>query len=134
MNQLQAVALNEGVRRRKGLWSKAGGVQLGSLALAPWATRRREDLLAWLDYLEPRIAKLTAAIEQEAQKRPRAQQLMTHPGVGPLTALAFLLVIGTPQRFSCGQQIGSYLGLIPSEDSSGDRRRLGHISKQGNAL
>jgi transposase len=134
MNQLQAVALNEGVRRRKGLWSKAGRVQLGSLALAPWATRRREDLLALLDYLEPRIAKLTAAIEQEAQKRPRARQLMTHPGVGPLTALAFLLVIGTPQRFSCGKQIGSYLGLIPSEDSSGDRRRLGHISKQGNAL
>ena len=134
MNQLQAVALNEGVRRRKRLWSKAGRVQLGSLALAPWATRRREDLLALLDYLEPRIAKLTAAIEQEAQKRPRARQLMTHPGVGPITALAFLLVIGTPQRFARGKQMGSYLGLIPSEDSSGDRRRLGHISKQGNAL
>jgi len=59
---------------------------------------------------------------------------MTHPGVGPLTALAFLLVIGTPQRFACGKQIGSYLGLIPSEDSSGNSRRLGHISKQGNAL
>src|SRR5438132_2565328 len=54
--------------------------------------------------------------------------------VGPLTALAFELVIGTPERFGCGKQIASYVGLVPSEESSGDRRRLGHISKQGNSL
>jgi transposase len=59
---------------------------------------------------------------------------MTHPGVGPITALAFVLVLGTPQRFSCGKQVASYLGLVPSEDSSADRRRLGHITKQGNTL
>src|SRR5437870_7531010 len=59
---------------------------------------------------------------------------MTHPGVGPLTALAFELVIGTPKRFGCGKQIASYVGLVPLEESSGDRRRLGHISKQGNSL
>jgi transposase len=45
-----------------------------------------------------------------------------------------VLVIGTAERFRCDKQIASYLGLVPSEDSSGDRRRLGHISKQGNAL
>jgi len=73
MNQLQAVALNEGVRRRKGLWIKAGRVQLESLALAPWATRRRQDLLDLLEYPEPRITELPAAIEQEAQKRPTAR-------------------------------------------------------------
>ena len=59
---------------------------------------------------------------------------MTHPGVGSITALAFVLVIGTPYRFGCSKQVASYLGLVPSEDSSADRRRLGHISKQGNAL
>ena len=59
---------------------------------------------------------------------------MAHPGVGPLTALAFVLVIGTAERFGCGKQIASYLGLVPSEDSSGERGRLGHISKQGNSL
>ncbi|MBV8890886.1 MAG: IS110 family transposase, partial [Acidobacteria bacterium] len=57
-----------------------------------------------------------------------------HPGVGPLTALAFELVIGTPERFACAKQIASYVGLVPAEESSGDRRRLGHISKQGNVL
>ena len=60
------------------------------------------------------------------------RRLMTHPGVGPLTALAFELVIGTPQRFHCGKQVASYVGLVPSEESSGDRRRLGPISQQGN--
>lgn len=59
---------------------------------------------------------------------------MTHPGVGPITALAFALVIGPGERFGCGKQVASYLGLIPREDSSGDHQRLGHISKQGNAL
>jgi transposase len=59
---------------------------------------------------------------------------MTHPGVGPITALAFVLVIGSPDRFACGKQIGSYLGLIPEEDSSANRQRLGHITKQGSSL
>jgi len=134
MNQLQAVALNEGVRRKKALWRPAGRIQLESLGLAPWASRRRHDLLELLDRLNPSIAQLTKAVEQEAEKCSEAQRLMTHPGVGPLTALAFVLVIGTAKRFRCGKQIASYLGLVPSEDSSGDRRRLGHISKQGNSL
>ena len=54
--------------------------------------------------------------------------------VGPITALAFLLVIGSPDRFACGKQIGSYLGLIPCEDSNANRQRLGHITKQGSSL
>ncbi len=56
-----------------------------------------------------------------------------YAGVGSLAALAFVLIIGRAERFQCGKEIASYLGLVPSEDSSGDRRRLGHISKQGAA-
>jgi len=134
MNQLQAVALNEGVRRKKGLWSKSGRAQLEAFSLLPWATRRRDGLLELVDRLNPTIDELSAAVEQEARKRPEVERLMTHPGVGPLTALAFVLMLGTPERFRCGKQIGNYLGLIPSEDSSGNRRRLGHITKQGNSL
>jgi transposase len=100
----------------------------------PWASRRRQDLLELLDRLNPTIAELTEAVEQEAEKCPEAQRLMTHPGVGPLTALAFVLVIGTAERFRCDKQIASCLGLVSSEDSSGERRRLGHIGKQGNSL
>src|SRR2546423_6651375 len=134
MNQLQAVALNEGLRCKKRLWREAGREQLEAFPLAPWASRRRRDLLELLDRLSPTIAELTQTIEQEAEKCPEARRLRTHPGVGSLTALAFVLIIGSTERFQCGKRIASYLGLVPSEDSSGDRRRLGHISKQGNAL
>jgi transposase len=134
MNQLQAVALNEGLRCKKRLWRDAGREQLESFPLAPWASRRRRDLLELLDQLNPTIAELTQAIEQEVEKCPEAQRLMTHPGVGPRTALAYVLILGRADRFQCGKQIASYLGLVPAEESSGERRRLGHISKQGNTL
>jgi transposase len=117
MNQLHVVALNEGVRRKKALWRPAGRKELESLVLAPWASRRRQDLLDLLDQLTPKIQELTHALEEVVEKRPVTRQLMTHPGVGPLTALAFELVIGTPERFACGKQIASYVGLVPSEES-----------------
>jgi transposase len=134
MNQLQAVALNEGLRCKKRLWRERGRQQLESFRLAPWASRRRRDLLELLDRLNPTIAELSQAIEQEVEKCPEAQRLMTHPGVGPLTALAFVLIIGEATRFQCGKQVASYLGLVPLEDSSGNRRRLGHITKQGSSM
>jgi transposase len=134
MNQLQALALNEGVRCKKRLWGEQGRQQLESFPLAPWASRRRHDLLALLDRLNPTIAELSQAIEREVEKCPEARRLMTHPGVGPLTALAFVLIIGNAERFSCGKQIASYLGLVPLEKSSGNRRRLGHITKQGSSM
>src|SRR5438445_3352157 len=134
MNQLQAVALNEGLRCKKKLWREAGREKLESFQLAPWASQRRRDLLELLDQLNPTIAKLTQAIEEEVKRYPAAQRLRTHPGVGPLTALAFVLIIGKADRFQCGKQIASYLGLVPLEKSSGNQRRLGHITKQGNSL
>jgi transposase len=134
MNQLQAVALHEGLRCKKRLWREHGRQQLESFRLAPWASRRRQDLLELLDRLNPTIAELSQAIEQEAEKFPAARCWMTHPGVGPLTALAFVLIIGRAERFQCGKQIAAYLGLVPLEDSSGNRRRLGHITKQGSPM
>src|SRR6201982_3849902 len=134
MNQLQAVAMNEGYRWKKKMLSEQGRALLEKLSLAPWANRRRKELLELLDQLNPKIAELTAAVEQEANQRPDVLRLMTHPGVGPVTGLAYVQVIGTPERFPCGKQIGSYIGLIPCEDSSAGKQRLGHLSKQGNAL
>ena len=134
MNQLQALAMNEGQRRKKKLCSEAGRAQLEKLPLAAWASRRRKDLLERLDRMNPSIEELTAAMEREARNWPEALRLMTHPGVGPLTALAFVLIIGTVERFQCGKQIGSYVGLIPCEDSRAGHQRLGHITKQGSSL
>jgi transposase len=66
-----------------------------------WASRRRRELLELLDRMNPTIEELTAAVEEEARKRPEALRPMTHPGVGPITALAYVLIIGTPTRFAC---------------------------------
>jgi transposase len=129
MNQLQALAMNEGYRWKKKLFSEQGRALLEKLTWAPWASRRRQELLELLDRMNPTIAELTAAVEQEARRRPEVLRLMTHPGVGSLTALAYVLIIGKPERFHCGKQIGTYVGMIPSEDSSGHKQRLGHISK-----
>src|ERR1700680_2419065 len=68
MNQLQAVALNEGLRCKKRLWREAGREQLEAFPLAPWASRRRRDLLELMDRLNPTIAGLSQAIGQEGEK------------------------------------------------------------------
>src|ERR1700687_2308389 len=81
MNQLQAVAMNEGYRWKKKLFSQTGRALLEKLSLAPWANRRRKELLGLLDQLDPKIAELTTAVEQEANQRPEVLRLMTHPGV-----------------------------------------------------
>jgi transposase len=109
-------------------------MDLENLLLDPWANRRRQDLLALLDRLNPWIAELDRAVMKEVQSRPGAIKLMREPGVGPVTALAFVLTIGPISRFERSKKLVSYLGFNPSEDSSGGRQRLGAISKQGNAM
>ena len=102
--------------------------------MKPWAACRREDLLGLLGMLDQQMGKLDQAVEQAAQEHPQAKLLMTQPGVGPNTALAFVLTIGEVSRFRRGKQVASYLGLIPREQSSGGQQKLGAISKQGNRL
>jgi transposase len=133
-NQLHFLAMSQGLCRKQKLFSKKGRLEFTGLALGPWAGRRREELLKLLDQLDPAIAELDRAVLQEAQRREDAVLLMTHPGIGPNTALAFVLAIGPVARFPRSKKIASYLGLNPSEESSGGRRRLGAISKQGNTM
>ena len=102
------------------------------LPLAGWAARRREDLLRLLADLDDQISELDVAVSQAAEVHPQARLLMTQPGVGPVTALAFVLTIGEVSRFRRSSQVASYVGLIPREHSSGGKQRLGSISKQGN--
>jgi transposase len=133
-NQLQAMALSQGVQKRWKLWSQEGRRELESLPLLPYAAARRQQLLQRLDQLEEQIAELNRQVESEVQQRAAAVRLLTHPGVGPVTALAMVLTLGPAQRFASGKQVASYFGLIPSEHSSGGRQRLGHISKQGSSF
>ena len=133
-NQLQHIALNQGEQKKRQLWTQAGRELLEKLQLDPWTARRRDDLLRWLDLLHSDGVALDAAVEQAAEARADARLLMTHPGIGPVISLGFVLTVGPIERFARSRQLVSYLGLNPSEQSSGERRRLGGISKQGNGF
>ncbi len=133
-NGLQAIALSYGLRRRSRLWSVGGREELQKLPLREGTARRREDLLRLLAQLNEWIKELDQRVEQEVARREDAQRLMTHPGVGPLTALGTVLVLGPVERFPDAKHVTSYVGLIPQEHSSGGRQRFGHLTKQGNRL
>lgn len=131
-NGLQHLALNRGMQKKSRLWTQQGLALFAQWPLEGWAATRRQDLLELLSQLNSQIQQLDEAVAVAAQQHRQARLLMTQPGVGPVTALAFVLTIGDVSRFARSRKLASYLGLIPSEYSSGGKRRLGHISKQGN--
>jgi transposase len=133
-NQLHFLAMSQGVCRKRKLWSARGRAELEGLALGSWASQRRKELLELLDALGPRIEELNKAVKAEAEGCEEAVRLMGQKGVGPVTALAFVLTVGPVERFANSRKLVSYLGLNPSEASSGGHQRLGHISKQGNEM
>jgi len=133
-NQLHFLAMSQGVCRKQRLWSERGRQELEGLELGPWASRRRQELVDLLDGLGPRIEEMDRAVKAEARRRVEAVRLMEQQGVGPVTALAFVLTIGPVERFASSRKLVSYLGLNPREESSGGHQRFGHIRKQGNEM
>jgi transposase len=131
-NALHAIALAYGVRRGHALWNREGQALLASLPLPPHTAHRRSELQALYQHLEEQLARLDERVQHVANERARATLLMTHPGVGPVTALATDVFVGDPRRFIDGKALASYVGMIPREYSSGTRQRLGALSKQGN--
>jgi transposase len=132
--ELQHLALNQGLQQKRSLWSVRGRADLEKLPLEGWTARRRADLLQVLGMLEAQVAALDEAVGKIAFANADARFLMRQPGVGPITALAFVVTIGDVARFKRGKQVASYLGLIPRERSSVGKQRLGAISKQGNVF
>lgn len=133
-NQLHFLALSQGLCRKKRLWSAKGRGELEGLSLGPWASQRRRELLELLDRFDPRLEELNRAVKAQAEERADCRELMKFHGVGPVTSLAYVLTVGPVGRFSNSRALVSYLGLNPSEHSSGGRQRLGKISKQGNQM
>jgi len=131
---LQAIALSQRLALKSKLWSKRGLAQLQALDLPAHTTRRRADCLELLAWLTARIDQLDEQIATIANEDPRAKLLLTHPGVGPLTALTTILILGPITRFPGSKHVVSYVGLAPAVDASADKQRLGNITKQGSAL
>jgi transposase len=132
-NQLDSMGKNEGLVGSRG-WSAKRRQQIEGLPLSGWYKRRRADLLGLHDQLDKQIEPLEEAVVEAAENNPQSCLLMTHPGVGPVVSLAYVLIIGDWKRFARSKEVTSYLGLVPAEESSADKRRLGRISKQGNTL
>jgi len=133
-NALQSIALANGLRRGTALWSQDGQNRIAALPLTPHTAYRRSELQAMYEKFEAEIEKLNQRVEEQAGQRSGARLLMTHPGVGPITALATEVFLGDPARFADSKALASYVGMIPREYSSGGRQRLGGLSKQGNPL
>jgi transposase len=133
-NALHAIVLGYGVQRGHALWNRDGQAMLTALALPPHAAHRRDELQALYQHLDGQVDRLDDRVRDVAVQRTRATELMTHPGVGHVTAWATEVFLGDPSRFADGKAVASYVGMIPSEYSSGRRQRLGGLSKQGNPL
>ena len=116
------------------MWSHDGQAKIAFLPLLPHASYRRSALQALYRTMEEEIENLTQQVAELASQRPGARRLMTHPGVGPVTALATEVFLGDPRRFADGKALASYVGLIPREYSRGGKQRLGGVTKQGSPL
>jgi transposase len=99
-NALHAIVLAHGVRRGHALWNREGQALLASLPLPPHTADRRSELQALYEHLQAHIDRLDDRVQHVASERARATLLMTHPGVGPVTALATDVFVGDPAGFS----------------------------------
>ena len=131
------IALMRALVRSEGLRVRAGDADHFSRYLRELALPAdlRESIAPLLDLWEHLTDLLATADEQivaTAEANPMVQRLTTAPGVGPLIATAFVATLDDAERFRGAHQVASYLGLVPSEASSADRRRRGHITKAGN--
>jgi transposase len=133
-NALQAIALAHGLRRGPSLWSYDGQAKIALLPLMPHTAYRRNALQAMYKTMASEVESLIQQVAEQAGNRPGARRLMTHPGVGPVTALATEVFLGDPRRFADGKALASYVGIIPWEYSSGGPQRLGGVTKQGSPL
>jgi transposase len=123
--------------RRDGLRLAPGraenfAARVNALALAPSLAARIAPVLTLLDPLNTQIADLDTHVAKRSHEDERARRLVTVPGVGPVTAVAFVATVDQVSRFRNAHQLESYLGLVPREWRSSETQRKGAITKAGN--
>jgi transposase len=101
-------------------------------ALSPRILRLIAELDEDWRRLDQRLKALSAEIELLSDNDAACQRLMTVPGIGPIISSAVVAAIGTGSGFKQGRDFAAWLGLVPKQESTGDRTKLGKISKRGN--
>jgi len=118
--------------KKPGLWTKAGLTWLRQLELPTASQQLRRDLLhEEIETLTRQVRRIEQELDRQARKTPAVALLRTIPGVGARTAEAIAAFIDDPHRFRHAKAVGRYFGLVPCQDQSGDRNRLGHITREG---
>src|SRR6476620_668667 len=121
--------------KKPGLWTKKGLAWLRRVELPTASQRLRRDLLlAEVEVLVGQIRRIEQELNRQARKTPAVALLRTIPWVGARTAEAVVAFIDDPHRFRNAKAVGRYFGLVPCQDQSGDRNRLGHITREGPAV
>jgi len=136
-SRTRAMAMTGALVRAEGLRVRSGApeqflARLDGLTLPPALHATLSSTRALLTTLDAEIRQADEAIQQIAGHDPVVARLISAPGIGPVTAAAFVATLDRADRFAGAHQVESYLGLVPSEDSSADYRRRGHITKAGN--
>ena len=133
-NSLKFMALSRGVSLRSRLTSRRGQELMLALPFSQVLGQQRDELIDLLRELGAKIKIVQEWLEGQAEQDERVSRAMTHPGIGPLTGLCLVHTLWPLDRFSNGRKVTAYVGLDPVEDSSGERRRIGEISKAGSRL
>jgi transposase len=133
-NGVHAIALNYRLTLGASLFTRRGLAELRALPLPPHTAMRRDESLELLGRLDRQIGQLEQCLAVAAQTDAEAGRLMTHSGVGPLTALATLVVLGPVERFPTSKHVVSYVGLAPAVAASAGKQRVGRMTKQGNTI
>ena len=136
-NGLRSLLRGAGVEAPRGgrLWTRRGRGWLATVDLGTEAPALQRDvLLEELEHLERQIARVERELNERGRKHPGVVLLQTIRGVGPRTAEAAVAYIDDPKRFARNKCVGSYFGLVPSQDSSAGWNRLGHITREGPAI
>ena len=134
VNSLLFMASSRGLSLRTQLKSRRGLERLQQLALPQPLTAQRDELCQLLLELKTKVDKVEDWLAAKAESDVRVKRLRTHYGIGPLTGLCLVHTLECPERFANSRKVTAYIGFDPVEDSSGQRRRIGSISKQGSRL
>jgi transposase len=135
INQIRGFLIERGIIVRQGvmpLRKALPDILSSSSALSPRVVRLITDLMQDWRRLDERIETVSAEIEALARQDESCQRLMSVPGVGPIISSAVVAAIGNGAGFKQGRDFGAWLGLVPKQESTGDRTILGKISKRGN--
>ncbi|NIM18757.1 MAG: IS110 family transposase [Candidatus Latescibacteria bacterium] len=131
-NNIRAMLRSQGVSAPRGLWSRRGEEWLETAELsAELDMVQRDVLLERLRAIRAMIERVERELNRVASRHPGVELLKTIPGVGNRTAEAVVAWVDDPWRFRRVSRIGSYFGVVPSQDASGPVNRLGHITREG---